>query len=153
MITLLLKYAKRVLTLLIVAFLLTTTVVAAKTNEYINYKVGTQVEQSIETEVSAWQQRECDVIVRVGEFNAKSGKRVYLDQVDIRWKDIPTDIPIHRDSEGHYIHEHDINLKIATKLYNELRANGINAKLQVANSRAEDLNAAARISNKSNPKL
>ena len=51
MLTLLLKYAKRVLTLLIVAFLLTTTVVTAKTNEYINYKVGTQVEQSVETEV------------------------------------------------------------------------------------------------------
>mgnify|MGYP003288854625 CR=1 FL=1 len=151
MITLLLKYAKRVLTLLIVAFLLTTTVVTAKTNEYINYRIGTQVEQSVET-VSVMQ-REYDVIIRVGEYSNKSGKRIYLDQVDVRWKDIPKDIPIHRDNSGYYIHEHDINLKSATKLYNELKNKGVNVKLQVANGKLEDLNAAAKISNKSNPKL
>ena len=147
-----------VLTILLIGMLLLTGVktAEAKANEYISYTFGGYTIQSTvdnEETIPAWAIREYDVIVRVGEYNEKSGKRIYIDNFDIRWKDIPTDIPIHQDSEGHYIHEYDINLKVATKLYNELRENGINAKLQVASSRAEDLNAAARISNKSNPKL
>lgn len=157
MLSLLINKFKKVLMVLLVGMLLMggLKTVEAET-EYVNYSIGgITISSTVDEEQSipAWAIREYDVIVRVGEYNNKSGKRIYIDNFDIRWKDIPTDIPIHRDSEGHYIHEHDINLKIATKLYNELRANGINAKLQVANSRAEDLNAAARISNKSNPKL
>ena len=158
MLSLLLNKFKKVLTILLIGMLLLTGVktAEAKTNEYISYTFGGYTIQSTvdnEESIPAWAIREYDVIVRVGEYNNKSGKRIYLDQVDIRWKDIPTDIKIHRDEQGYYIHEYDINLKSATKLYNELKNRGVNVKLQVANGKSEDLNASARISNKSNPKL
>lgn len=156
MLSLLLNNFKKVMMVLLIGMLLMSGMKTADgSTEYFNYSVGGTEITSImnEESIPAWQQREFDVIVRVGEYNNKSGKRIYIDNFDIRWKDIPTDIKIHQDSEGHYIHEHDINLKIATKLYNELRENGVNAKLQIASGKSEDLNAAARISNKSNPKL
>lgn len=158
MLSLLLNKFKKVLTILLIGMLLLTGVktAEAKENEYISYTFGGYTIQSTvdnEETIPAWAIREYDVIVRVGEYNEKSGKRIYLDQVDIRWKDIPTDIKIHRDEQGYYIHEYDINLKSATKLYNELKNRGVNVKLQIANGKAEDLNASARISNKSNPKL
>lgn len=101
-------------------------------------------------------QRECDIVIRVGEWGnettCKPGKRIYIDN-GISWSKIPTDIPIRKDNEGHYISEFDINKKVATKVYNELKAQGVNAKLQVATERKQDLNAAARQANLSNPKL
>ena len=153
MITLLLKYAKRVLTLLIVAFLLTTTVVAAKTNEYINYKVGTQVEQSIETEVPAWAQRQAQIIIRCGEYQNKPGKRVYLNDIGLHFKDIPTDIKIHKDNNGAYIQEYDLNKKISTRIYEELLKRGVKVVYQDTKDRTEDLNRAGRIANKVNPNI
>ena len=151
MITLLLKYAKRVLTLLIVAFLLTTTVVAAKTNEYINYKVGTQVEQSVET-VSVVK-RQTQVVVRCGEYQSKAGKRVYLNDIGLHFKDIPTDIKIHKDDKGAYIHEYDLNKKISTRIYEELLKRGVKVVYQDTKDRTEDLNRAGRIANKSNANI
>ena len=150
MVTLLLKYAKRVLTLLIVAFLLTTTVVTAKTNEYINYKIETQVEQSVETVFIT--QRQTQVVVHPGEFNLKQGKRIYVNN-GVNWKDIATDIPIHKDNEGYFISEYDINLKVAKKVYKELKRRGVDVKLQITENRSGDLNQVGRTANKDNPYL
>ena len=151
MLTLLLKYAKRVLTLLIVAFLLTTTVVTAKTNEYISYTVETQVEQSVET-VSVVK-KQTQVVIRCGEYSEKAGKRVYLNDIGLHFKDIPTDIKIHKDNKGAYIHEYDLNKKISTRIYEELLRRGVKVVYQDTKDRTEDLNRAGRIANKSNANI
>ena len=146
MLNLLIKYAKRVLTLLIIAALFTTAGYCyEQKDQYIKYAV----EETIET----MNNRACEVIVRVGEYNNKPGKRIYLNEVDIRFKDIPTDIKIHSDGHGAYIHEYDINLKEGKALVDALRANGVNAQLQFTDMKSQDLNAAGRIANKSNPYL
>ena len=95
--------------------------------------------------------RQTDIIIRVGEYNGKAGKRVYL--LESQLDSIPKDIPIHKDEKGQFVHEFDINKKIATRLYNELINKGVSAQLQIANNKSEDLNAAGRLSNKSNPRL
>lgn len=149
MLTYLIKYAKRILTLLLIGFLLTAGSGYAQEEVRVRFiEPSTKIEQTL----PAWAVRSCDVIVRVGEYEGKAGKRVYIDE-GISWSKIPKDIAIHKDNEGHYISEFDINKKLAEKLVTELRAKGVNAQIQIANDRAEDLNAAARISNKSNPKL
>ncbi len=146
MLNLLIKYAKRILTLLIVAALFTTAGYCyEQRDQYIRY--------SIEEAVEVMNNRACEVIVRVGEYDNKPGKRIYLNDVDIRFKDIPTDIKIHSDAHGAYIHEYDINLKEGKALVESLRANGVNAQLQFTNLKTQDLNAAGRIANKSNPYL
>lgn len=146
MLNLLIKYAKRILTLLIVAALFTTAGYCyEQRDQYIRY--------SIEEAVEVMNNRACEVIVRVGEYDNKPGKRIYLNDVDIRFKDIPTDIKIHSDAHGAYIHEYDINLKEGRALVESLRANGVNAQLQFTNLKTQDLNAAGKIANKSNPYL
>ena len=146
MLNLLIKYAKKLLTLLIVAALFTTAGYCyEQKDQYIKY--------SIEETIEVVNNRACEVIVRVGEYNNKPGKRIYLNEVDIRFKDIPTDIKIHSDEHGAYIHEYDINMKEAKALVEALRANGVNAQLQFTNMKSQDLNAAGRIANKSNPYL
>ena len=157
MISLLIKKFQNVLMILLIGMLLINTTVSNGLNEvgeYIRYSIGdTRIEQSVNKDIPSWQIREYDVIVRVGEYNQKVGKRVYIDNLNINWKNIPKDIPIHKDNQGHYISEYDSNLKIAKKVYQELKNQGVNTKLQIANGKSEDLNAAARISNISNPKL
>ena len=69
-----------------------------------------------------------------------------------QWNSTRT-IVVREDSKGYYVSEFDINLKTATKLYNELKDNGVAVQLQVAKDKSEDLNAAGRKSNLSNPKL
>ena len=157
MLALLIKKFKNLLTMLLLgALLLSNTTVSESiggVKEYIKYTIGGyEMQTTLDEEIPAWAIRKCDVIVRVGEWNGKSGKRVYINN-GVNWNKIPTDIPIHKDSKGYYIQEFDINKKIATKVYNELIKNGVNAKLQIANGRTEDLNAAGRIANESNPKL
>lgn len=148
----LLNHAKKVLTMLLVAAMFMSSVMTSNANEVVTVSF-TGPKTKVEETVPAWMQRECDVIIRVGEYNGKAGKRVYIDDLNISWKNIPTDIPIHRDNQGHYISEYDINLRVANKIYKQLIADGVNAKLQIAGGKSEDLNAAARISNESNPKL
>lgn len=147
MLNLLIKYAKRVLTLLIIAALFTTAGYCyEQKNQYIKYTI-------VEETTEVMNNRACEVVVRVGEYNNKPGKRIYLNEVDIRFKDIPTDIKIHSDKHGAYIHEYDINMKEAKALVESLRANGVNAQLQFTDMKSQDLNAAGRIANKSNPYL
>ncbi len=94
--------------------------------EYINFSVGNNLKKNT------------DVIVRCGEwFNKetneiKPGKRTYIE--NINYLNIPDDIPIRYDKDGYYIHEFDINKKISS-------------------SGSEDLNAAGRIANESDPKV
>ena len=149
MLSLLIKHFKRVLTLLIIGALIAASVFAKSSfaqDEFCRYQVIEQTQETMQT-------RQCEVIVRAGEYGNKPGKRIYLSEVDIRFKDIPTDIKIHTDSHGAYIHEHDINVKEAKALVKELRSRGVNATLQIADTKAQDLNAAGRIANKSNPYL
>ena len=148
MLNLLIKYAKRLLTLLIMAALFTTAGYCYdQKDQYIKYFIMEETTEVMQTN------RACEVVIRVGEYNNKPGKRIYLNEVDVRYKDIPTDIKIHSDSHGAYIHEYDINMKEAKALVEALRANGVNAQLQFTNSKSQDLNAAGRIANKSNPYL
>jgi N-acetylmuramoyl-L-alanine amidase len=93
------------------------------------------------------------VVIRVGEYEGKPGKRVYLDDIGLYFKDIPTDIKIHKDNRGAYIHEYDLNKKISKRIYNELINKGIKVKYQDTKDRTEDLNNAGKIANESNAKI
>ena len=146
MLSTIIKYGKKILMVLIIGVLLTTNMGYTQDN-YIKWNVENTIE------VSQMQQRECQIVIRVGEYEGKAGKRVYLEDIGLYFKDIPTDIKLHRDNRGTYIHEYDLNKKIATKLYNELINNGINAKLQDTKDKTEDLNNAGRIANESNAKI
>lgn len=146
MLSLLLRQFKRIVTLLLVGFLLATSTFADGPRDYIRYYVGEQC-----TETMQVQNRQHEIIIRAGEYDGKPGKRIYLSDVDISFKDIPTDIKIHSDSHGAYIHEYDINLKEAKALVEQLKARGVNAKLQIAQCKGQDLNAAAKLANKDNP--
>ena len=146
MLSTLLKHAKKILTLLIIGAMFVTIGYSDNSDkEFIRY--------SIETTQETINERACEIIVRPGEYSGKPGKRIYLNDVNINFKDIPTDIRIHSDEHGAYIHEYDINVKEARALVRELRRRGINAQLQYTTSKGEDLNAAGRIANKSNPYL
>ena len=142
MLALLINKFKKILTILIFAALITasiTTVFDIK-DEFISYTVGAQ----------ELQQRTADVIVRVGEYKGKPGKRIYVNGATLN---IPDDIPIRNDNDGKgfYVSEWDINVKEAKALVKKLQSQGINARIQVAYSKSEDLNAAGKIANKSNP--
>ena len=148
MLSTLIKMGKKILLCLIICAMLTTNVGNAQSNDYIKWSTSSTIT------TSQMQQRKCDIIVRAGEWTtneiAKPGKRVYINGQTVN---VPNDIPIRNDNDGKgfYIHEGDINKKIATKVYNELKARGVNVKLQIASGKSEDLNASARICNKSNP--
>ena len=145
MIRLLLTKFKNILLLLIIgAMVITTTTYSnAEGIDFINIKV--QQTMSV-------QQREYEVIIRAGEYQGKAGKRIYVNNSTVN---LPSDIPVRNDNDGKgfYVSEWDINVKEAKALVEKLQARGINAKLQIATVKSEDLNAAGRIANKSNPYL
>lgn len=88
-----------------------------------------------------------DVVVRVGEYENKPGKRIYVESNF----DVPDDIPLRKDNNGYYISEWDINLKLAKRIAYYLEQQGADVDLQVAHSKQEDLNAAGRIAREKNP--
>lgn len=96
-----------------------------------------------------------DVVIRAGEWGTpynevvKPGKRIYLNERDC----INTNLRIRKDETGYYIHEWDINMAIAKEVYKNLKEKGIDADLQIATSKAQDLNAAGRIAKAKNPKI
>ena len=110
--------------------------------EFINLIVGSSV-------VFAPVITNPDVVVRVGEYENKPGKRIYVEESF----HTPDDIPLRHDSEGYYISEYDLNLKLATKLKEKLQEKGINVDLQISKDRTEDLNAAGREAMSKNPKI
>ena len=147
MLSILINKFKNVLKLLLLGALIMTSISTTfastldKQSEYCCYNIVEETE------------RQCEIVIRPGEYNLKPGKRIYIDNLDIRWKDIPKDIPIHQDSEGHFISEFDINLKIAKKVNQELINRGVSTKLQITENKKQDLNQAGRIANASNPYL
>ncbi len=96
-----------------------------------------------------------DVVIRAGEWGTpynevvKPGKRIYLNERDC----INTELRIRKDEVGYYIHEWDINMAIAKEVYKNLKEKGIDTDLQIATSKAQDLNAAGRIAKAKNPKI
>ena len=145
MIRLLLTKFKNILLLLIIGAMVVSTISVseAKGHGFINIKVH---------QTMSVQQRECEVIIRAGEYQGKAGKRIYINNSTVN---LPNDIPVKNDNDGKgfYVSEWDINVKEAKALVEKLQARGINAKLQIATVKSEDLNAAGRIANKSNPYL
>lgn len=83
-----------------------------------------------------------DIVIRPGEYPNKPGKRVYINPASLS---IPDDIPIHTDENGTYIHEYDINKKLSLAIVRKLKALGVDAELQLASSKSQDLNSAGRI--------
>lgn len=90
-----------------------------------------------------------DIVVRVGEYENKPGKRLYVEK-DFK---TPDDIPLRYDEGGYFISEYDINLKLASALVEKLKEKGVNVDLQVARNKSEDLNAAGREAMSKNPKM
>ena len=151
MLRLLLTKFKNLLLLLLIGTMVFTTINTAHAEDYFTYRVENDY---IEITVDSMQQqyRQCDVIVRAGEYYGKPGKRIYVNNATVT---IPDDIPIRNDydGKGFYVHENDINIKESKALVAKLRAMGINAQLQIASDKSQDLNAAGRLANQSNPYL
>ena len=145
MIGLLLTKFKNLLLFLIMSAMVLSSIQTVHANDYFTYTVG-------EVTVETMQQRQCEVVIRAGEYQNKAGKRIYINNSTVK---LPSDIPVRNDNDGKgfYVSEWDINVKEAKAIVEKLQARGINAKLQVAYSKSEDLNAAGRIANKSNPEL
>lgn len=147
MITMLLKWGKKVLLVLIMA---TMVVVSIPTKSYANYTENSD--------------RPVDIVIRAGEWGneheAKPGKRysfgqdINISQHGLSSKDIPSDIPIRCEDNQWFISEFDINLKLARAIAKKLDSKyGVDVNLQYATSKKQDLNAAGRIAVKSNPKI
>lgn len=147
---------KKIIGLLLTgSIVLSSTTVFAESKDFI--RITTNKPQIVKTitktdKIKQWNStRNCDVVIRVGEFEGKSGKRVYIN--DAQKAELEKTIKVRKDDKGFFVSEFDINLKTATKLYKELKAQGVAVQLQVAKNKTEDLNAAGRKSNVSNPKL
>lgn len=150
---------KRLLGLFLTGTLvLASTSVFASNKDFVKITIGEQaaaleIEHKEEDDIAAKinRTRTCDVVIRVGEYEGKPGKRTYISKTQkAEFEDV---ITVREDNKGFYISEFDINLKTATKLYNNLKEQGVKVQLQVAEDKTEDLNAAGRKSNVSNPKL
>ena len=150
MLALLLKNFKRLVTVLVMAFLITTSIIHSE--DYIKYSIDDEyIRYQVIEEVGHFNNvHQADIVIRAGEYQGKSGKRIYINNSTVN---LPDDIPVRNDNDGKgfYVSEWDINVKEAKALVNKLRDKGINAKLQIAYDRSEDLNAAAKIANRSNP--
>lgn len=150
MISLLLTKFKNILLLLLIGAMVFTTNIRVDATSDTEYIKVTVMEETVET--IAVQPRLCDIVIRVGEYEGKAGKRIYINNQTVN---LPDDIPVRNDGDGNgfYVSEWDINLKEAKAIAQKLQAKGINVRLQVAYTKSEDLNAAARIANKANPYL
>lgn len=150
MLKLLLTKFKNILLLLLIGAMVFTATIKVNSISNTDYIKFTVIEDTVET--AAMQPRLCDIVIRVGEYEGKAGKRIYINNQMVN---LPDDIPVRNDGDGKgfYVSEWDINLKEAKAIGQKLQAKGINVKLQVAYTKSEDLNAAARIANQSNPYL
>ena len=146
MLSALINYGKKVLLIFIMAAMILT---GSITNSYADY-----YENSNE---------QVDIVIRAGEWGnkdtVKQGKRyvwgsdINISKHGLQAKDIPTDIPLRKENNEWFISEFDINLKLAKAIAKKLDQLGVNVNLQYATSKSQDLNAAGRIANKSNPKI
>lgn len=149
MLSALLKYAKKVLLVLLMTSMLITGF------GYKNYSYADYSENTV---------RNVDIVIRAGEWansdTAKPGKRyvwgtdINISDHGLTAKDIPTDIPLRKGSDGNfYISEADINLKTAKAIAKKLSDKGIDVDLQYSTDKSTDLNAAGRIASSKNPKM
>lgn len=89
-----------------------------------------------------------DIIVRVGEYQNKSGKR--LDNIS---SDFDIDCPIRYENGVYSVREYDMNYKVANAVVEYLKSQGINVLLQDTKDKSEDLNGAGRKAKSYNPKI
>jgi hypothetical protein len=142
MLSLLINHFKKIVIILIAAAMILSGFVNESTaidKDYIKYSI-------IETDAI----HHTDIVIRAGEYIGKPGKRIYINNQTVH---LPDDIPIRndRDGKGFYVSEADINIKTSKAIVNKLKQNGVNVQLQIAENKNQDLNAAGRIANKSNP--
>ena len=88
------------------------------------------------------------IIIRVGEYQNKSGKR--LDNIS---SDFDIDCPIRYENGVYSIREYDMNYKVANAVVEYLKSQGINVLLQDTKDKSEDLNSAGRKAKSYNPKI
>lgn len=91
---------------------------------------------------------QADIVIRVGEYENKPGKR--LDNVS---SDFDIDIPIREENGVYSVREYDFNYKVANAIVKYLESQGVNVILQPTESKKQDLNAAGRIAKSYNPKI
>ena len=88
-----------------------------------------------------------DIILRIGEYPDKPGKRLTLPTNE----SYPLPVKYNSIEDNYYICEYYFNQKIARALYQYLKVNNVNVILQDTQSKKEDLNAAGRIAKQKNP--
>lgn len=93
-------------------------------------------------------QTHCDIVIRVGEYESKPGKR--LNNVN---KDFDIQVPIREEGGVYSVREYDINYKVANAIVKYLETKGVNVILQDTKSKSEDLNAAGRKAKTYNPDI
>lgn len=129
----------------------------AYADEFINIEVENipknveNTPQTKEVEVLNNYSNEVDVLLRIGEFENKPGKRLILDSYSNEYNDLP--VRYDKVNDNYYICEYDFNKKIAKKLRWVLEQNGVNVILQDTKDKSEDLNKAGRIAKAKDPKI
>lgn len=146
MLTLLIKYGKKILMVLIVSWLCLS---SSTQTVYCDYTENTK--------------RDVDVVVRVGEYGndnyVKPGKRyewggnINISKHGLHVNDIPLDIPLRCEDNNFFISEFDINLKTARILAKKLDSLGVDVDLQYSSNSTTDLNQAGVIADQKNPKI
>ena len=75
------------------------------------------------------------IIIRVGEYQNKPGKR--LDNVS---SDFEIDCPVRYENGVYSVREYDMNYKVANPIVKYLESQGVNVLLQDTKDKSEDLN-------------
>lgn len=93
-------------------------------------------------------QTSTDIIIRVGEYESKPGKR--LNNVN---KDFDIQVPIREEGGVYSVREYDLNYKVANAIVKYLETKGVNVILQDTQNKSQDLNAAGRKAKTYNPDI
>lgn len=88
------------------------------------------------------------IIIRVGEYQNKPGKR--LDNVS---SDFEIDCPVRYENGVYSVREYDMNYKVANAIVKYLESQGVNVLLQDTKDKSEDLNGAGRKAKSYNPDI
>ena len=89
-----------------------------------------------------------DIIIRVGEYQDKVGKR--LDNIS---SDFDIGCPIRYENGIYSVREYDMNYKVANEVVKYLKSKGVNVVLQDTKDKSEDLNRAGRKAKSYNPSI
>ena len=88
------------------------------------------------------------IIIRVGEYQNKPGKR--LNNVS---SDFEIDCPVRYENGVYSVREYDMNYKVANAIVKYLESQGVNVLLQDTKDKSEDLNSAGHKAKSYNPKI